>query len=348
MCDKGSHARAKPPPPRLGRHDSPRGLTVSSASHRPPAWTEFAERPAAEFEFCSPEAEFAAILQRFRDALDEAGRAGAESRVHGLRALAEQAVLAVELEKLLELRDTALEQGLPESAHLAIARIKDQMLAHIAASGLEIVRLSGAGARDVADVAEVDCWRYDAMRTSPVVVQELEAAVRLDGAPLRRGRVVMGGQREAVVWPPPVAARPAPREPAPGGASDPAPVAAPAAAARIICPIDGCGAENPVSAEACVGCLTPLAGFGRMSMHCGALFNQGLRAARGGRSAAARECFAAVVLWHPGDITTRNAHALACLDNGDVGAARRGWEEVLARAPGDALAVRGLAALREV
>ena len=198
---------------------------MSHGANRPPAWAEFEERPAAEFEFRSPEAEFAAILQRFRDALDEAGRAGAESRVHGFRALAEQAVLAVELEKLLEVRDTALEQGLPASAHLAIARVKDQMLAHIADSGLEVVRLRGVGARDVAEVAEVDCWRYDALHGSPVVVQELEAAVRLDGAPLRRGRVVMGGQREAVAPPPPADAPPAPSEPPADARRDHAPAA---------------------------------------------------------------------------------------------------------------------------
>jgi Flp pilus assembly protein TadD len=80
-------------------------------------------------------------------------------------------------------------------------------------------------------------------------------------------------------------------------------------------------------------------------MYPEALFNRGLRAARAGDSAFARECFAAVALWHPEDLRTRNAHALACLDARDVRAAMRGWQEVLASSPGDSLAARGLATL---
>ena len=56
------------------------------------------------------------------------------------------------------------------------------MLAQIAASGLEVVRLRGAPASAVEDLARVECWRYDDMHESPVVVDELEVAVRLDGA----------------------------------------------------------------------------------------------------------------------------------------------------------------------
>lgn len=319
------------------------------AARRPPSWAEFDERPVAAFEPRAPAAELAAVLQRLRDGLDAAGRAGAESRVQGLRALAEQAVLAVELEELLNEHGPAFGGAALQRAHDALAALKDRMLAHVASAGLEVVRLAGAGAGDVLDIVEVDSWCYDAARATPVVVTELEAAIRLDGAPLRRGRVVMAGPCEDV--------RPAPAPaaelPGPGAAAPPQhreaprsePGADPAQAPRIVCPIAGCGAENAAAAEVCVGCLTPLAGFSRLSSYPEALFNEGLRAARQGDSARARDHFAAVVLWHPHDVGTRNALALACLETGDAGAARTAWDEVLRRAPGDALALRGLAAL---
>ena len=285
------------------------------------------------------------MLQRFRDDLDEAGRAGAESRLQGLRTLAEQAVLAVELEKLLERHAAELRDPMANGALPGLAALKDRMLDHVASAGLEIVRLCGARASAVTDLAEVECWRWDGLYASPVVVEEVEAAIRVDGAPLRRGRVVIAGphgpqsQNEAR---PVQVEQPAPD---PGlGSTSAAPVKRPA---RITCPIAGCGVENQATAATCVGCLTPLAGFTRLSLPPDVLFNEGLQAARIGDSAVARECFAAILEWHPDDITTGNAHALACLDAGDVGAARSGWEHVLACSPSDSLAARGLACLEK-
>lgn len=320
------------------------GSAGTAPATQPPAWSDFEERPADDVELRSPAAELAAILQRYRDDLDDAARAGAQSRAHGLRALAELAVLAVQLDGLLERHAAELDAS-PAGARSSLGRLKDRMLAHIATSGLEVVRLRGARAGDVADIADVDCWRYDEVHDCPVVVEELEAAVRLDGAVLRRGRVVMGGQPEARVpaAPPPEATRRKGHGPPP--VPPPRPATAPPVP-RVVCPISGCGAVNHAAAEACIGCLTPLAGFARLSLHPGAIFNDGLRAARAGNSASARECFAAIVLWHPQDVTSANAHALACLDAGDVDAARRAWGEVLDRSPGDPLAQRGLAAIR--
>jgi Tfp pilus assembly protein PilF len=271
-----------------------------------PTWADFDERPAAELQLRSPAAEIAAVLQRSRADLDTAARAGAESRAEGLRALAEQAVLAVELEKVLDghvaaCRDDAALQRL----HPALAAVKDRMLAEIAAAGLEVVRSRGD-------------------------VDELEVGVRLDGMPLRPVRAGRGARGVPVTSRALASFQPAP---------------APAAAGRITCPVVSCGAENDADAEVCVGCLTQLAGYIRLSLHPHVLFNRGLQAARAGDSASARECFAAVVLWQSDDIGTRNAYALACLEAHDRPAARRAWEEVLARAPGDAVALRGLSAL---
>jgi tetratricopeptide (TPR) repeat protein len=317
---------------------------VSSAAEHPLTWADFDEQPATEVELRSPAAELAVVLQRYRADLDEAARAGSEGRAQGLRALADQAVLAVELEGLLELQQSARDVS-PERMHGALLSVKDRMLAHVASSGLEIVRLRGARGEDVVESVDVDQWRYDDGHTVEVVVEELEVAVRLDGVPLRRGRVVMGAPREV----PATAPVSAESEPGPqrsdGEAGRARAMPERPLAPTIVCPVADCGTENHAAAEICVGCLTLLTGYGRLTMHPQVLFNQGLRAARGGDYATARECFAAVVLWQPHDLRTRNAYALACLDARDRRAARRAWEEVLARAPGDALAVRGMAAL---
>lgn len=317
---------------------------MSGSAEHPLTWADFDEQPATEVELRSPAAELAAVLRRYREDLDAAARAGSDGRAQGLRALADQAVLAVELEGLLELQQSARGASL-ERLHGALRSLKDRMLAHVASSGLEIVRLHGARGGDVADSVQVDQWRYDDGCAVQVVVEELEVAVRLDGVPLRRGRVVMGAPREV----PSTATAPAEAGPAPQRADSGvgrrrvAPERPPAP--RIVCPVADCGTENHATAEVCVGCLTLLTGYGRLTMHPQVLFNQGLRAARAGDYATARECFAAVVLWQPHDLRTRNAYALACLEACDRRAARRAWEEVLARAPGDPLAVRGMAAL---
>jgi hypothetical protein len=301
-----------------------------------PSWIEFAERPVPEFEVSAPASELASVLQRYRADLDAAARAGAEGRAQGLRALAEQAVLAIELEKQLE------RSGGPSLEPLRALR--DRMLSQIEAAGLEIVRLRGAAASEVAGLVQVDSWRYDDIYTSEVVIEELEVAVRHLGVPLRLGRVVMGapptGGPRLVDDRPDADATPTP--PIPHAALSSPPGASPA---RIVCPVADCGAENDVDAEVCVACLTQIAGYRRLWLYPQVLFNRGLQAARAGHSQAARDCFAAVVLWSPEDIETRNAYALACLESHDAEAARRAWEEVLTRAPADTRARRGMRAL---
>jgi hypothetical protein len=322
---------------------------LSDADLHQPTWEEFEERPVAELELRSPAAELAEVLQRSRANLEAAARAGAESRAQGLRALAEQAVLAVELENVLD-RHPAWEVA--TSLYAALRGVKERMLLHIATMGLEVVRLRGASASNVRDIIEVESWRYDDAYASEVVVDELEVAVRLDGTLVRMGRVVIGAPCNApsregggAVEPTPAPAVPKPR----ATPTIPAPHAIPTGPSpsgrRIVCPVAGCGAENDAGTEVCVGCLTHLAGYIRLLLHPRVLFNRGLRAARAGDSGDARDCFAAVVLWQPDDLSTRNAYALACMDARDRPAARRAWEEVLSRSPRDSMATRGLSAL---
>lgn len=301
-----------------------------------PAWAEFDELEVVELEPRSPADELADVLRRSRADLEAAVRAGADSRAEALRALAEQAVLAVELEDLLERDALRAGEALP-----ALRALKDRMLAHVGATGLEVVRLRGASAGSVRDIVDVESWRIDDGYACEVVADELEVAVRLDGVAIRKGRVVMGAPRASD------AERAyAHRSSTAADRLPPAPARASAGSGvRVVCPIDGCGAENEPTSEFCVGCLAQIGGYVRLALHAGALYNRGLRAARAGDSRRARDLFAAVVQWQPDDVATRNAYALACMDLLDWPAARGAWEEVLALAPHDPVARRGLAAL---
>jgi hypothetical protein len=308
----------------------------------PPTWEDFEETSVPEFRPRSPHAELADVLRRYRADLDAAARSAAYGRAQSLRALAEQAVLAVELERLLDRQ--AAEMG---DRFQALRRLKDRMLERVEEAGLEVVHLDGASAEEVAGLAEIEHWLFADSYLSPVVVEELEAAVRVDGAPLRMGRVVMGAPRGQAVAQPIDSVR-GPEPPA-AAVRPPDVSAAPSAdRTRIVCPIEDCGAQNEPDAEVCVACLTLLVGYRRLSLYPEVLFNRGLRTARAGDSRTARECFAAVALWLPEDARARNAYALACLDAADGAAAARAWSEVLALAPDDPLAVRGLKAMAAV
>lgn len=113
----------------------------------------------------------------------------------------------------------------------------------------------------------------------------------------------------------------------------------------IICPIPTCRAENNAQAESCTRCGTPLRNYTSLAAMPAQLFNQGLAEARAGCLGRARDLFAAVVYWSPYDLEARSALAAACFSLGDAAEARLHWEKVLARAPQDPVAKRGLAEL---
>ncbi|MFF2508024.1 hypothetical protein ACFVTY_32370 [Streptomyces sp. NPDC058067] len=114
---------------------------------------------------------------------------------------------------------------------------------------------------------------------------------------------------------------------------------------RLACPLPRCRAANTATAETCQSCGTPLRAWARLRAHPAKLFNDGLEAARSGRTTIARDHFAAVVHWCPGDAEARSALALACLLLDDPDEARHHWRQVLVRRPGDATALKGLAHL---
>lgn len=83
----------------------------------------------------------------------------------------------------------------------------------------------------------------------------------------------------------------------------------------------------------------------KISAHAARLFNTGLAAAAAGQPGVARDCFAAVVLWHPHDLEARSAYAFSCLVVGDDEQAEQQWGLVLSRRPQDERALRGMAML---
>ncbi|RKQ93819.1 hypothetical protein C8N24_3693 [Solirubrobacter pauli] len=298
------------------------------------AWRAFAEKPVEDFEAPAPALELATVLERHHTDMDAAARAAAQGRERGLHGLAEVAVLAVDLENLLE------RSGGAWSAALRV--LKDQMLADIAAAGLEIVRLRGLPARATVDLVDVESWRYDDAYAEAVVVEELAVAVRHLGRPLRRGRVVMGAPQSG-----------GPRTTDDGRARASRSAAAEAHPQRpvatvpgsILCPVTSCRHPNAPDADVCAACLTQLVVYRRFSQFPQVLFNRGLQAARSSDPTGARDQFAAALAWAPEDTEVRNAYALACFEADDEPAARRAWEEVLERMPTDARALAGLSRL---
>ncbi len=117
---------------------------------------------------------------------------------------------------------------------------------------------------------------------------------------------------------------------------------------KVVCPESSCRKENEASASECVRCGTPLQSYVQLLNHPAHLFNQGLGVARNGEFERARDLFAAVVYWCPKDLEARNALAMACLESRDLLEAKRQWELVLAQAPTDRLALRGLSQIEEL
>ena len=160
-------------------------------------WNAFSERPVgAAGALASPASEMAAVLQRYRSDLDAAQAEVEAACRRGLEALAQQAVLAVRLEAALALYEPQLAGASMEKAHQHLRILKDQMLAELAAAGVEPVRLEGRSYDEIAELVEVDGWLHRDDIEAEVVLEELEPAVRGGDEVIRIGRVVMGAPAE--------------------------------------------------------------------------------------------------------------------------------------------------------
>lgn len=173
-----------------------------SSSDEPLGWTAFAPRPvAAERDLISPAAEVSALLQRYRTDVDAARSATDDARRAGRKALAEQAVLAVQVESALATYETKLNDASLGKVHQHLRILKDRMLEAARAGGLEVVRLAGRPWDEVAAMVEVDGWLHRAELDSEVVIEELEPVILSDGELVRGGRVVMGAPLQAAPAP---------------------------------------------------------------------------------------------------------------------------------------------------
>jgi len=161
-------------------------------------WDAFSPRDVEDgIEIRSPAAEMAGVLQRYRNDVDTLVAQAAEARIDSMRALADQAVLAVQLESALALYETRLFDAAMGKVHQHLRIIKDRMIQGTEAAGLEVVRLVGLPYDEVAGMVEVDGWLHREELVAEVVLEANEPAVRSNGAVLRLGRVVMGAPMHA-------------------------------------------------------------------------------------------------------------------------------------------------------
>jgi thioredoxin-like negative regulator of GroEL len=117
---------------------------------------------------------------------------------------------------------------------------------------------------------------------------------------------------------------------------------------KLPCPAQTCRSENDIENTTCVSCGIPLREYFRLYLYPAHLFNQGLKKAREGQFAQARDLFAAVVHWCPTDCQARNALAATCLELRDTQQARCQWEEVINLSSKDDFARQGLAVLAQL
>lgn len=165
-----------------------------------PDWSAFSKREVPfDVELLSPASEAAALLQRSQVALDEAWKEVDNVRKEGLEALAQQAVLVVQLAAVLERYAPEYAQASMTKAYRSLRIIKDQMLDELQRAGLEIVVPHGKAFDEIAHLANIDGWRHHESFSAEVVAEVIEPIVTYRGELVRLGRVVMGAPPEAAI-----------------------------------------------------------------------------------------------------------------------------------------------------
>src|SRR5947209_4682084 len=105
-----------------------------------PDWSVFSEREVPfDVELLSPAAEVVAVLQGSQAALDEARQEVKDVRREYLEALAQQAVLVVQLAAVLDRYAPDYTQASLAKVHRSLRIVKDQMLDELGRAGLEII-----------------------------------------------------------------------------------------------------------------------------------------------------------------------------------------------------------------
>ncbi len=158
-----------------------------------PDWSVFSQREVSfDVDLLSPASEVASVLQKSRIALDEAWTEVDNVRREGLEALAQQAVLVVQLAAVLERYASEYAQASLTRVYRSLHIIKDQMLDELQRAGLEIIVPLGRPFDEIAHLANVDGWRHHESFSAEVVAEVVEPIVTYRGELVRLGRVVMG------------------------------------------------------------------------------------------------------------------------------------------------------------
>ncbi|GCE07571.1 hypothetical protein [Dictyobacter aurantiacus] len=165
-----------------------------------PDWSVFQERETLSLpgELLSPASEIAMALRLTRAQLAETRQTLQRSEQDNFSELAQQAVLIVQLGRLLESSSAAFLTFTENKVknplypiYKQLQVIQKQMLDTLKKAGVEIEIPLHKTYAEVADYVEIEHWRHQEDITEEMVIDVIEPVIR-KGALLRAGRVIMG------------------------------------------------------------------------------------------------------------------------------------------------------------
>lgn len=164
-----------------------------SSSDETFGWPAIRERAVpAPAELLSPSAELGAALQRCWQQLDRERARTREVAADADAAAAEHAVLLHRFGIVLRDNEDALTAAGLGGVQRQLRILRDQMLAALKETGLEIVDPVGRPFDEVADAVRVLYWRNEPEFSSQVVAETIEPIVRHGVETVRPGRVIGG------------------------------------------------------------------------------------------------------------------------------------------------------------
>ncbi|RMG22389.1 MAG: nucleotide exchange factor GrpE [Methanobacteriota archaeon] len=158
-------------------------------------WNQFKKRPEIEgVEILSPAAEVAAYLQQFYAEINSLAEQLEDAHNEVISRLAEQAVLVFHFQAVLERYEEQLRHISQPGGDIfrTLRVLKDQMMATLKDSGIEIVVPLGRSFQEVAEMADKVHWRHGEEYTSEIVVEVIEPIIKLNNRVVRPAHLVMG------------------------------------------------------------------------------------------------------------------------------------------------------------
>lgn len=169
---------------------------MSSSAKLPYDWNVFKPREEVEVEILtSPIAAVGALLNERQNVLLEKERRSVQEREAWLEALAQQAILVTQLEKVLNRYKAVAEQEQQTPLakfYRSLNILKKQMAEKLQQAKIEIEEPLGKAPSEVVDVVEIMSWLPQANLTTEQVIEVHEPIVRYQGQLLHKALVVMG------------------------------------------------------------------------------------------------------------------------------------------------------------